>query len=383
MQKVCISVSTPVDVQLRSIMRQILKTLHDYVPGKSIEEVRQEYGLEAIIKLASNENPLGPSPKAVEAIKDTAEEVFRYPLGDSPELAKFLTERLGLKKSNVCFGNGSDEVIWLLSTVFLNPGDEVISSQPTFSEYAFCTQLLDGVYKEVPLQDFCHETKALLGAITEKTKIIYLCNPNNPTGTWVEKEEMREFLKAVPAHIQVVVDQAYCEYAQTEAYPQLIEELAEFPNLTLLRTFSKVYGLAGMRIGYALANESTISAMMKVKQPFNVNLLAQKAALAALQDNEHMLASIAVNQSGLEKLTSGLDSLGLEYLPTVANFLAVKLGPQAGEVVKWMESKGLIIRWLKSFGLKEWVRITISFDEDMQLVLDLLEEWKNVRTTES
>lgn len=359
--------------------RSVLDKLHGYVPGKSIDEVKSEHNLDKVIKLASNENPLGPSPKVIEALTKQALTVSRYPLGSSPQLIKSLAEKLNLKPSNICIGNGSDELIWTLSTIFLDSEDEVISSQPTFSEYDFCTKLLGANYIDVPVSpEWNHQLDLTLAAITDKTKMIYICNPNNPTGTWLKYAEIIDFLDKVPKNIVVVVDQAYCEYAIDEPdYPMLEQEVDKRGNLVLLRTFSKAYALAGLRIGYSIAGEEITDALMKVKQPFNVNLMAQTAALVALNDEEHLQQSLKLNRDSKKKIIEYLDSKGLEHLPTLANFIAVNFEEEITPLVNFLESKGVIVRGLKPFGMNTWIRISFGNDYEMSVLIKLLDQWLN------
>jgi histidinol-phosphate aminotransferase len=354
--------------------RSIINALHEYVPGKSIDEVKAKYGLDSVYKIASNENPLGPSPKAVQAMQKALVQVHRYPLGNAPELSALLAQKLEVDCKNLCFGNGSDELVWLLTTILVNAGDSVISSEPTFSEYGFCTQLMQGQYIPVPMQDYCHQLPQILNAIQSNTKIIFICNPNNPTGTIIPKQELLDFIEAVPPNILVVVDQAYIEYAQDSVDSiSLIEQALSRPNLLLLRTFSKLYGLAGLRIGYAISHAELIAALYKVKQPFNVNILAQLAACAAIEDTEHCRASLELNTKGMQELQVQMDELQYPWLPSAANYLAVHVGPTALSLVQYLEQSGVIIRSLKSFGMPEWVRITIGLPAEMQA---LMQAWR-------
>jgi len=351
----------------------------EYVPGRSQEEIREQYGLERVYKLASNENPLGPSPKAIEALKSVADEVFRYPRGDAPELRRALAEKNKLDAAQVVLSNGSDEMIWMICTAWLRPSDLVVSSQPTFSEYGFCTKLCGGIYQEVPMGAWSHNLDELASAAA-KARIVFLCNPNNPTGTWVKPAEMQTFLNSVPNDVLVVVDQAYCEYAYEEQqrgeYDDLLSDLGHRGNLILLRTFSKLYGLAGLRVGYSLSSAEISAVLMKVKQPFNVNLPAQAAALAALDDEQHLQDTLSLNAKGKAEWTQFLSEFGWNVLPSVANFICVQVGEQAEQLTGYMESQGLIIRHLKSFGMPEWIRITIGTPEENQLFMQGLKSFQ-------
>lgn len=354
-----------------------LNQLSDYVPGKSMDEVRQKYGLDHVIKLASNENPLGPSPLGIAKAGTVLSSVHLYPRGDSPDLRQALATKFNLSPEHFLVANGSDEVIQYLSTVLLGDGDRILTSTPTFSEYKFNAIVAGAAVDLVPLDSkWNHDLAAIQKAITPSTKIIYLCSPNNPTGTWINKTDLLNFLEQVPASVVVALDQAYAEYATDVHYPEMISELSQYPNLVLLRTFSKLYGLAGLRCGYAIANPQLVAWMLKVKQPFNVNLLAQSAATAALFDQEHISESLRVNAQGMQTLRKYFEDLGFEVLPSQANFIAVKIGENAGALVLWLESKGMIIRQLKSFGMDEWVRITIGLESENKALMELFETWR-------
>lgn len=353
-----------------------LQLLSDYVPGKSMDEVREQYGLCEVIKLASNENPLGPSRLGMQKAAEQISKLHLYPRGDSPDLRRALAKKHGLAPEQFIVANGSDEVIQYLSMVLLAPGDQILTSTPTFSEYKFNAIVAGAEVQLVPMTaEYQHDLDALLAAINPRTKIIYLCSPNNPTGTWIAKEQMLRFLAQVPSDVVVAVDQAYAEFALDPEYSDLFGELKNFPNLVLLRTFSKLYGLAGLRCGYAIASSELVQWMMKVKQPFNVNLLAQAAAAAALFDQEFIDETLRVNAVGMQALNAYFAQRNLRVLPSQANFIAVEIGEQAGELVAWLESKGMIIRQLKSFGMHEWVRITVGLEHENQVLMNLLDLW--------
>ncbi len=356
--------------------RPELEGLSDYVPGKSIEEICEEYGLSGAVKLASNENPLGPSPKACEAYRKIAPTLHLYPRGNAPHLITALAKRFGVKRSQIVLGNGSDEIIDMVGKAFFRPGDEVVGIRATFSVYR-ATALLYGARfvsvsesaERIPLESY-------LRAITPKTRAVFVCNPNNPTGAYYAEREVLEFLEKVPSNVLVFIDEAYSEFASAADYPQLVPHLSKFPNLMLNRTFSKIYGLAGLRIGYAFSGEDVIRAMWKVKPPFDVNLAAQAAAVAALSDDEHLRRTLEMNARGIRELTESLKSLGFEVLPTQANFLCVRIGEKCADLVKFLERNGMIIRYLKSFGLPEWVRVTVGKPEENALLVKLAQKWK-------
>lgn len=353
-------------------VRKELSNLKEYVPGKSVEEIQEAYSLAKVVKLASNENPLGPGKKAVTAIQSLATQSHLYPRSDMPSLREVAARIYGINPEQFFFGNGSDEVISYLAQVFLNAEDEVISSNPTFSEYKFSALVAGAIYVPVDMVDWNHDLEAILSQITSKTKMIFICNPNNPTGTYLGEKQVLNFITQVPKNILVVVDEAYAEYANAEDYPNLPQKLEELENLMLLRTFSKLHGIAGLRVGYAMSSSKLIGHMMKVRQPFNVNLLAQAAASAALEDEEHIKASFDLNVSEMKRLNQEFEAQGYEALDSQANFLTIKVGEKAAELVQYLESKGMIIRHLKSFGMSEWVRVTVGLVEENDLLVDLM-----------
>ncbi len=356
--------------------RPELEGLSDYVPGKSIEEICEEYGLSDAVKLASNENPLGPSPKACEAYRKIAPTLHLYPRGNAPRLVSALAEKFGVKKSQIVLGNGSDEIIDMLGKAFLRPGDEVLGIRATFSVYRATALLYGARFVSVSESEAKVPLESYLQAITPKTRAIFLCNPNNPTGAYYAEREVLEFLEKVPPSVLVFIDEAYSEFATASDYPRLVPQLSKFSNLMLNRTFSKIYGLAGLRIGYAFSSEEVIRAMWKVKPPFDVNLAAQAAAVAALSDDEHLRRTLETNARGIQMLTQSFENLGFEVLPTQANFLCIRIGERCAELVKFLERNGMIVRYLKSFGLPEWVRVTVGKPEENALLVELAQNWK-------
>lgn len=360
---------------MKPILRSSLQDLHDYVPGKSIDEIRQKYGLDSIIKLASNENPLGPSPKAREVVRQQASQVALYPRGHAPELVQALGDFLHVSSEHIIPGNGSDEILNLVAQAFLEPGLNAVSAQETFSVYESVTRLMGAEFRACPLQNYRFDAQAILNAIDAQTRVVFICNPNNPTGTYWNDAELTDFMAKVPSHVLVLVDQAYCEYATAQDYPAWMGKWSQYPNLLLMRTFSKIWGLAGLRIGYALGSVEMIQALWKVKPPFNVNLLGQRAATAALSDQEHYQRSLELNASGMNQLQQGLDLLTLKWLPSQANFIAVETGEQTLPLITWLESQGIIVRGLKSFGLPAWIRITVGTQEQNAVLLKALQQW--------
>lgn len=356
--------------------RPELEELPDYVPGKSIEEICEEYGLSGAVKLASNENPLGPSPKACEAYEKVAPTLHLYPRGNAPHLIAALARKFGVKKSQIVLGNGSDEIIDMVGKAFFRPGDEVIGIRTTFSVYRATALLYGAKFVSVSESEESVPLESYLQALTPKTRAIFLCNPNNPTGAYYAEREVLGFLEKVPSDVLVFIDEAYSEFATAADYPQLVPQLAKFPNLMLNRTFSKIYGLAGLRIGYAFSSGEVIRAMWKVKPPFDVNLAAQAAAVAALSDDEHLRRTLEMNARGIREITEAFGALGFRVLPTQANFLCIRIGEKCAELVKFLERNGMIIRYLKSFGLPEWVRVTVGKPEENALLVELAKKWK-------
>ena len=354
-------------------IRECIMDIRPYVPGKSIELVQKEFGLTDVIKLASNENPLGPSPKAIEAMKDNAHKMFLYPDGYCTDLRNALAEDLDVEPNQLIFGNGSDEIIKLLGETFIQPEDEVIVANPSFSEYDFVCLLMGGVLKKVPLTNHTHDLEKMAEEINEKTKMIFLCNPNNPTGTIVTKEEVDKFLAKVPDTVVIVFDEAYYEYVESTSYPQSLEYLNQCKeNIVILRTFSKIHGLAGLRIGYGIAAPRMIQLLERTREPFNVNLMAQKAALVSLLDKEHVQKSRDVNNKGREFLYQAFEDMGLEYIPTQANFVMVDLQKNSKEVFIELQKKGVIIRTGDIFGMDTFIRVTIGTADENERFINTL-----------
>lgn len=338
-----------------------IKELNSYQAGKSIEEVREEYDLEKIVKLASNENPLGPSLKVIDAIQAEAKNVSLYPDSNSRQLKSSLAEKYQLDNDKIFIANGSDEILDLLMTLILKPGDEVIQADPSFIKYELSVKSRGGNTVKVELdQDYKHDLKAMQAAVNDKTKIVLICNPNNPTGTVVAKEKIEKFLAELSEDVLVVVDQAYQEYISQENPFDGINLLEKHSNLLLMRTFSKVYGLAGMRVGYALGNEEIIDYLNKIRGPFNVNSLAQKAAVAALESEAHLKTCQKLNEREKEFLYQRLNELGLEYIETESNFMMVNLEMSAAKVFEKLQEKGVIIRSGVHFGMENWIRVTVG-----------------------
>jgi histidinol-phosphate aminotransferase len=354
-----------------------VKQIKPYVPGKPIKELERELGISGCIKLASNENPAGPSPLAVAAInKFMAEssELSRYPDGSSYYLKQALAEKhsgggVKVEPSNLIIGNGSNELLDMAARTYVGPGDEAVMSANSFVVYAMSVQSIGGVAKVIDMKDYTHDLAAMADAITAKTKIVFVANPNNPTGTINRRDEFDAFMKRVPDGVLVVMDEAYLEYATDPGYPDTLgTHFAEGRDILVLRTFSKAYGLAALRIGYGIAKDEIIEDMNRIREPFNNNTLAQEAALAALRDEEHLRLSVAMNEEGKQYLYSELSALGIKYVPTQANFIFMPLDRDAAPLYEALLHKAVIVR---PVGPKE-IRVTIGTDMENRRFIRVL-----------
>ncbi|GAX91069.1 histidinol-phosphate transaminase [Effusibacillus lacus] len=361
-----------------SIVKHVRASLHDlkpYIPGKPIADVQRELGLDDVIKLASNENPVGPSPKAQAAIQAALTDLHRYPDGGQVVLKSELAKHLGVSEDMFLIGNGSDEVISFLCATFVEPGEEIVVPSPSFSEYKFASTVMAGKTVEVPLREgFEYNLDDFAEAITEHTRIVFLCSPNNPTGTYIRHSDLEKFLEKIPSDILVVIDEAYNEYVEAPDYAQGLEFLKQGYNVAVMRTFSKLYALASLRVGYTIAKSEIVSFVNRVREPFNVNHLAQVAAIAALHDEEHIALSRRVNSEGKQALYKGFSSLGLRYIPTETNFILVDTGVNSKELFQSLLKKGVIIRDGGFFGLPTWIRVSIGLPEENERFLAALKE---------
>ncbi len=331
-----------------------LKAIPAYIPGKPIEELERELGIAGAIKLASNENPLGYSPKGMSALMTGVRSISRYPDGNAFLLKEALARKWNVKSNRVIIGNGSDEIIALITRALLMPGDEAIMADPSFVIYRLTTLSCHANPMIIPLLDGRHDLTRMASAVTKKTRIIFICNPNNPTGTIVQRKEVEPFLSRLPKDILVVFDEAYAEYATDPEFPRSDLFLKKGASVIFLRTFSKIYGLAGLRVGYGIGSEEIIALLNLIRQPFNVNTLGQKAALAALSDDSHIKKSLALNEKGKRYLYRNFDAMGISYLPTEANFVYFKLSKKGNDqkVYNALLSKGVIIRRLEEGALR-------------------------------
>jgi len=342
-----------------------------YEPGKPVEELAREMGLEPsqIIKLASNENPLGPSPKALEAMREALNRAHFYPDGGGWALRNGIAQKLGLKRENVLLGNGSNEIIEFIGHAFLRPGDEVVTAKHSFAVYTLMAQLFGATTVEVPDPGYTHDLNAMLAAITAKTRQLFIANPNNPTGTMVGQEAIDRFMERVPDHVLVIFDEAYFEFLDNP--PDVIRYVREGRNVVVMRTFSKIQGLANLRIGYGLAPEKVAVVLQKTRQPFNANGIAQAGALAGLDDLDHMKKTRALTHEGRNYLQAEFTAMGLEFVPSVANFVLVRVG-DGDAVFQTLLRRGLIVRAMRSYKLPEWIRVSVgTMDQNRRFIAEL------------
>nr|VFJ51028.1 MAG: histidinol-phosphate aminotransferase [Candidatus Kentron sp. DK] len=369
-----------------------IASLQPYRPGKPIEELERELGITGIIKLASNENPLGPGERAREAMARCIDGIGRYPDGNGFVLKQALAAHLsgalgGIIPEMITLGNGSNDVLELVARVFAAPEQEIIFSEHAFAVYPLVTQAIGARGVVAPAHQWGHDLSAMLGAITERTRLIFIANPNNPTGTWVDSDALDAFLKAVPERVLVVVDEAYREYREEtdparspektqdgQRYPDCVPWLSRYPNLVVTRTFSKAYGLAGLRIGYALSYPDVADLMNRIRQPFNANAMALAAASAALADTDHVRETRRLNDSGREQLTRAFRRMGLDYIPSAGNFIAVDVGRPGEAVYQSLLRKGVIVRPVGNYGLPNHLRVSIGLEGENAGFLRALEQ---------
>jgi histidinol-phosphate aminotransferase len=339
-----------------------LDSMPVYQPGRPIEEVAREQGLPAkeIIKLASNENPLGPSPAALAAIQQAVQNLHLYPDGNAYYLKSKLAERLGVDHANLILGNGSNEIIEFVGHALIQPGSDVIVSQYCFAVYPIVTKLFGGNLITVPAaRNYGHDLGAMLDAVTENTRVMFVANPNNPTGTLAPRGDVVRLINELPSSVLLVMDEAYLEFLEDPIDLLPLVRLGFKPNLILMRTFSKIYGLAGLRLGYGIGHPEFIAALEKVRQPFNINSLIQAGALAALYDNEHLRRTRHNNTQGLSFFVREFRQMNLEYVPSAANFILVKVGDGQG-VFEQLQKRGVIVRPMAGYNLPQWIRISIG-----------------------
>lgn len=356
-----------------------VQALTPYIPGKPISELERELGIQNIVKLASNENPLGPSPKALAAASDALVDMHLYPDGGGYELKTALGAKLGVEPDQITLGNGSNDVLELVARTFLSPEVSAVFSQHAFAVYPIVTQAVGARSIVAPAHDgskgsrYGHHLEAMAEAVVADTRVVFIANPNNPTGTWVSRTELEAFLNRIPENVLVVVDEAYQEYVNEPDFPNALDSLGSWPNLVVTRTFSKAYGLAGLRVGYAVSSAPIADLLNRVRQPFNVNSPALAAARAALDDIDHIEKTVRLNNDGLQGLTQALQQRGFEIIPSVGNFLTFDLGQPAMQVYEALLRQGVIVRPIANYGLPNHLRITIGTGAQNQTFIDALD----------
>ncbi|MFH1191753.1 MAG: histidinol-phosphate transaminase [Candidatus Omnitrophota bacterium] len=351
---------------MKALVRKSVFAVSPYVPGKPIEETKRQLGLKQVIKLASNENSWGPSPKAVSAIKRFLSGINRYPDARGFYLKKSLAKLFGLVPENFVLGNGSDELIDVVIKTFMEADENIVTSEGTFLEYEIIAQINGRKVKKAPLRYFRYDLGAMLKLVDKKTKLVFIANPNNPTGTYVNKYEVAEFIKALPESVVVVFDEAYDAFIDVDDYPDSLSYLKNKKKIIILKTFSKAYGLAGLRLGYAMAAAELVTYMERIRQPFNVNLLAQVAGLAALEDKDFLKKTRRLTLEGKNFIYQKLAKMGLGYVPSVANFILIDVGKDSQKVFKSCLKFGVIVREMSQYGLANFIRVTIGTQKENQ-----------------
>lgn len=362
-------------MKLSTLAPEYIRAIAPYQGGKPISELAREMGLNEadIVKLASNENPLGMSPKAMMAVEGAIEDIARYPDGNAFALREAVSRKYGVAASQIVFGNGSNDILELAARAFLQPGDEAIYSQHAFAVYPLVTQAVGAKGVVVPAKEYAHDLDGFLKAITPKTKLVFIANPNNPTGTLIKKDVLKAFLDAAPGHVLILLDEAYNEYLNETDKSEAISWLAQYLNLIISRTFSKAYGLAGLRVGFGLMQAEIADIMNRVRQPFNVNSIAQAAAVASLADDDFVARSYAANQAGMAQLTQGLRKLGLEYVPSYGNFVSFKV-KNAAQVNHELLKNGVIVRPVANYEMPDYLRVSVGLFSENAKFLQALEK---------
>ena len=348
--------------------------LTPYQPGKPIEELTRELGIPDVVKLASNENPRGPGPAVRAALERAASDLSRYPDGSGYRLKAALSDRLGVPAERITLGNGSNDVLELAARVAISPGTEGVVDEHAFVVYPLAVTAAQGTLVTVPSRNWGHDLGAMRERVTGATRIVFIANPNNPTGTWVGESELRAFLEAIPRSVWVVLDEAYHEYVSQPGHPDGIRLLARHPNLIVTRTFSKIHGLAGLRIGYSVSAAEFADLMNRIRQPFNTSSLALAAAEAALADSDFVATSKSMNDAGMRQLTGGLDALGIERIPSIGNFVTFDCGREALPVYEALLHRGVIVRPVANYGMPRHLRVSIGLAEENERFLHALRE---------
>lgn len=352
-----------------------VQSLRPYQPGKPIDELAREFNLDpaSIVKLASNENPIGPSPKALQAIEKELADLTRYPDGNGFELKQTLSTKLGIKMEQITLGNGSSDILEFIVKCFVQAGEDVVFSQHAFAIYGLVSKMVGANCIQVPAKNWGHDLSAMAEAITSKTKIVFVTNPNNPTGTWSTKAQLEAFLEQVPDNVIVLLDEAYFEYVDEAEYPSGIDYLDQYPNLVITRTFSKAYGLASLRVGYGVSSVQIADLMNRVRPPFNVDSFALAAAVATLNDAAYVKQSKDVNDAGMKQLEAGFEALGLRWIPSVGNFISFEV-QQANLVFDELLKNGVIVRPVANYEMPNHLRVSIGTEKENRRFLDVLKQ---------
>lgn len=353
-----------------------VQQLAPYVPGKPADELARELGLplDSIVKLASNENPLGPSPKVIAAISQAVPELTRYPDGNGFVLKQALAQKFAVELAQVTLGNGSNDILELVAKAWLAPGLNAVFSQHAFAVYPIATMAVGAECREIPANNYGHDLPAILAAIDANTRVVFIANPNNPTGTWFDQQALADFLAQVPEHVIVVLDEAYIEYAEPGELPDGMDFLAKHANLIVSRTFSKAYGLAALRIGYAISSPMIADVLNRIRQPFNVNSLGLVAAVAALEDEEYLQESRASNKQGLQQLSTAFDRLGLSYIESRGNFIAVDFARDAAPINQALLEQGVIVRPVAGYAMPTFLRVSVGTEQENARFIEVLEQ---------
>ncbi len=351
-----------------------VRGLSPYQPGKPIAELEREYGVRAAIKLASNENPLGPSAQAREAAIAALNEVARYHDGNGFALKQALAEQLGIAPAQITLGNGSNDVLDLIARAFAGGKREVIYSEYAFAVYALVTQAVGATAVVTPAREWGHDLDAMRRAVTDRTRLIFIANPNNPTGTWLDAVSLERFVGSLPDKVLVVVDEAYSDYIELPDYPNCVAWVDRYPNLIVTRSFSKAYGLAGLRVGYSVSHLDIAELLNRVRQPFNVNGVALAAARRALDDTEHLRRSVEVNRHGMKQLTAAFERMELAYIPSAGNFVSVEVGPSSVEVNEELLKNGVIVRPIANYGMPNHLRVSVGLERENRRFLTVLQK---------
>lgn len=359
---------------MRHAARKSILNVKPYIPGKPIDEVKRELGLKEVIKLASNENPFGPSPKVLSAIRKESLSLNRYPDGDCFYLRQALAKKLKVDLRQLIFGNGSDELIVMAIRAFVNEGDEVVIAKPSFLIYDIASQIAGANIKALPLKGFRYDLEGMQRAISEKTKIIFLGNPDNPAGTFFDHKTLKTFIQSVRSDILIFIDEAYYEYVEEKSYADSLSLVSEFKNVFITRTFSKMYGLAGLRIGYGIGQEEVVDLLNRVREPFNINSLAQVAALACLNDSAYYRKIAKAIRSERQFLYKNLKRLKLHYEESYTNFILIRIQSDSTDLTKQLMKKGVIVRDMSHWGLSNYIRVTIGAPQENKRFIKVLED---------